>query len=103
MNEHLYTQALQDFFPLPLEQKKTALLELITSFGNKHAVFAEIANDIQTLSFDDEQYIDIYKIILKSMYEAEKQGLSVGVARIEKLHNFLMQLKAREAEYNKKQ
>lgn len=35
------------------------------------------------------------------MYEVEKEGLEIGVQRIEKLHDFLMQLKEKEAEENK--
>jgi hypothetical protein len=55
------------------------------------------------MEYDNEQYIDIYKIVLKSMYEVEKEGLDVGVQRVEKLHTFLMKLKAKEAEENKKE
>jgi flagellar biogenesis protein FliO len=54
------------------------------------------------MEYNDEQYIDIYKIVLKSMYEVEKKWLDVGVKRVEQLHDFLMQLKAKEAEENKK-
>jgi hypothetical protein len=39
MNEHLYTEALQEFIPLSLDEKKKRLLELIASFGNAHPVF----------------------------------------------------------------
>ena len=37
------------------------------------------------------------------MHEVEKEGIEMGVQRIEKLHMFLMQLKAKEAEENKKE
>ena len=103
MNEHLYTQALQEFTPLSLEEKKKWILDLVASFGDSHPVFWELTQDIQTLEYDNEQYIDIYKIVLKSMYEVEKEWLEVGVQRIEKLHNFLVQLKAKESEENKKE
>ena len=103
MNEHVYTQALQEFTPLSLDEKKKRLLELIVSFGNAHPIFEELAQDIQTMEYDNEQYIDIYKVVLKSMYEVEKNGLEVGVERVEKLHTFLMQLKAKEADENKKE
>lgn len=76
-------------------------MELIASFGNTYPIFWEIKKDIETLNYTDEQYIDIYKIVLKSMYEVEKEGLEIGVQRIEKLHDFLMQLKEKEAEENK--
>ncbi|MCX6823770.1 MAG: hypothetical protein NT085_01475 [candidate division SR1 bacterium] len=103
MNEHVYTQALQEFIPLSLHEKKERLLKLIASFGNTHPIFEELAQDIQTIEYDNEQYIDIYKVVLKSMYEVEKKGLDVGVERVEKLHTFLMQLKAKEADENKKE
>lgn len=103
MNEHLYTEALQEFIPLSLDDKKKKLLELIAAFGNTHPVFWEITQDIQSWEYDNGQYIDIYKIVLKSMYEVEKEWLDVGVERIEKLHNFLIQLKSKEAEENKKE
>jgi hypothetical protein len=72
MNEHLYTEALQEFIPLSLDEKKKRLLELIASFRNTHPVFSQITKDIQTSNYTDGQYIDIYKIVLKSMYEVEK-------------------------------
>jgi len=103
MNEHLYTEALQEFTPLSLDEKKKRLLELIASFGNAHPVFGELTQDIKTMEYNNEQYVDIYKIVLKSMYEVEKKWLDVGVQRVEKLHTFLMQLKAKEAEENKKE
>jgi flagellar biogenesis protein FliO len=37
------------------------------------------------------------------MYEVEKNWLDIGVKRVEQLHNFLMQLKAKEAEENQKE
>jgi len=101
MSEQIYQQALQEFAPLPLNEKKQKLLDLIESFGNVHPVFWELTKDIQTLKYEDEQYIDIYKVVLKSMYEVEQEWLTVWVQRIEKLHNFLMQLRAKEAEENK--
>lgn len=103
MNEHIYTQALQQFIPLSLEEKKKKLLDLIASFGNIHSIFWELTQDIQTLEYSNEQYIDIYKIVLKSMYEVEKEWLEIGVKRVEQLHNFLIQLRAKEAEQNKKE
>lgn len=103
MNEHIYTEALQEFTPLSLDEKKKRLLELIASFGNAHPVFGKLTQDIQAMEYTDEQYIDIYKIVLKSMYEVEKEWLEVGVQRVEKLHTFLMELKAKEAEENKKE
>lgn len=103
MNEHLYTEALQEFTPLSLDEKKQRLLELIASFGNTHPVFGKLTNDIQNSQYDDKQYINIYKIVLKSMYEVEKKGLDAGVQRVEKLHTFLIQLKAKEAEESKKE
>ena len=103
MKEHLYTEALQEFTPLALEEKKKMILELVASFGNTHTIFGEITKDIQSLEYSNEQYIDIYKIVLKSMYEVEKEGLEIGVKRIEKLHDFLLQLKTKEAEENKKE
>jgi len=101
MNEHIYTQALQEFTSLSLDNKKKGILELIASFGNSHPIFWELTQDIQTLEYTDAQYIDIYKIILKSMHEVEEEGIEMGIQRIEKLHMFLMQLKAKEAEENK--
>jgi hypothetical protein len=103
MSEQVYRNALQEFTPLPLDGKKSALLELIGSFWTLHPVFWELTQDIQTSIYTDEQYIDIYKIVLKSMYEVEQEWLDAWVKRIEKLHDFLMQLKAKEAEENKKQ
>ena len=103
MNEQIYTKALKEFTPLSVTEKKQSLLDLIGSFGDAHPVFWELTKDIQTMEYDDEQYIDIYKIILKSMYEVEKEWLDVGIQRIEQLHNFLVQLKAKEAEENKKE
>jgi len=73
MNENMYTQALQEFTPLSLDDKKKELLELIATFKNAHPVFEKLTNDIQSLQYNDEQFIDIYKIILKSMYEVEKK------------------------------
>jgi hypothetical protein len=73
MNEHLYTEALQEFTPLSLDEKKKKLLELIASFGSTHAIFGELKQDIESLEYTNDQYIDIYKIILKSMYEVEKE------------------------------
>jgi hypothetical protein len=35
------------------------------------------------------------------MHEVEEEGIEMGIQRIEKLHMFLMQLKAKEAEENK--
>jgi hypothetical protein len=103
MNEHLYTEALQEFTPLSLDEKKKRLLELIASFGNTHPVFGKLTKDIEKSQYDNKQYIDIYKIVLKSMYEVEKKGLEVGVQRVEKLHTFLIELKTKEAEENKKE
>lgn len=103
MKEHIYTQALQEFTSLSLDEKKKKLLELIASFGNAHPVFWELTQDIQTLEYNNEQYIDIYKIVLKSMYEVEKKWLDVGIKKIEQLHGFLLQLKAKEAEENKRE
>lgn len=37
------------------------------------------------------------------MYEVDQKGLAVGVARVQQLHNFLMELRAKEAEYLKKE
>jgi hypothetical protein len=37
------------------------------------------------------------------MYEVEQEGLDIGVKRIEQLHDFLVQLRAKEAEENKKE
>jgi len=99
----LYTEALQEFTPLSLDEKKKRLLELIASFGNTHQVFWELKQDIEALEYSNEQYIDIYKIVLKSMYEVEKEWLDVGVKRVEQLHAFLMQLRSKEAEENKKE
>ncbi|HMS91204.1 MAG TPA: hypothetical protein PKC87_03235 [Candidatus Absconditabacterales bacterium] len=103
MNEHVYTNALKEFIPLVLEEKKGKLIKLIANFRNTHPIFGEITQDIQTLDYTDKQYIDIYKIVLKSMYDVEKEGLEIGIERIEKLHKFLMQLKAKESEENKKE
>ena len=103
MNEYVYTEALQEFTLLSLDEKKKRLLELIASFGNVHPVFGELTQDIKTMEYNNEQYVDIYKIVLKSMYEVEKKWLDIGVQRVEKLHTFLMQLKAKEAEENKKE
>ena len=73
MNEHLYTKALEEFIPLSNNEKKEKLLELISTFGNTHPVFPQLQQDIQTSAYNDSQYTDIYKIVLKSMYEVEKK------------------------------
>ena len=73
MKENLYSEALQEFIPLSLNEKKKRLLELVASFGNAHPIFEELTQDIQTMEYNDEQYIDNYKIVLKSMYEVEKE------------------------------
>ena len=103
MSEQVYKNALQEFTPLSLDGKKDKILELIAAFRNTHPVFWKLTQDIQTLIYTNDQYTDIYKIILKSMYEVEQEWVDVGVKRIEKLHEFLMQLRAKEAEENKKQ
>lgn len=72
MSEQIYQQALQEFAPLPLNEKKNKLLELVNSFKDAHPVFKEIREDIQALNYTDAQYIEIYKIILKSVYQVEK-------------------------------
>jgi hypothetical protein len=48
-------------------------LKLISSFWDKHPIFWKLQQDIQTLVYTDNQYIDLYKIVLKSMYEVEKE------------------------------
>lgn len=103
MNENLYTEALQEFTPLSLEEKKKKILKLLDDFGNAHLIFWEITQDIQTLNYTDKQYIMIYQIILKSMYEVEKNWLEIWIKKIEQLYDFLMQLRAQEAEDTKKE
>jgi hypothetical protein len=39
MNENLYTEALQEFTPLSLEEKKKKILKLLDDFGNAHPIF----------------------------------------------------------------
>ncbi len=103
MNEKIYNQALQDFTKFSLEDKKDNLLKLIDAFGNTHPVFWEIKEDIETRTYTDKQYIDIYQIVLKSMYEMKKEWVNAGIERIQKLHNFLMELKTKEEDENKKE
>jgi hypothetical protein len=78
-------------------------LKLISSFWDKHPIFWKLQQDIQTLVYTDNQYIDIYKIVLKSMYEVEKEWLETWVKKIEQLHEFLLELRSKEAEENKKE
>lgn len=103
MNEQVYRQAAEEFMKLTLDQKKQKLLDLIAEFGDAHPIFEKLTEDISSYTYTDKQYMSIYKIILKSMYEVEKEWLKTGVAKIEQLHNFLMELRTKEAEDIKKE
>lgn len=98
MSEQIYRQAAAEFEKLLLDQKKQKLLDLIATFKDAHPIFWELIEDIKNFEYTDNQYTDIYKVILKSMYEMEKEWLAVSVTKIEQLHNFLMELRAKEAE-----
>ncbi len=102
MNESMYREALTEFTSLPLDEKKKKLLALIEKFENAHPIFEELSKDLQAPWYTDNQYIQIYKILLKSTYEVEQEGLAIAVQRMEQLHNFLVELKAKEIEQNKK-
>ena len=103
MNEKIYQEAFKEFSLLPREEKKKKLLELVYSFKETHPIFKEIREDIQTITYTDSQYLEIYKILLKSIYQIEKEWIDKGIQKIEQLHNFLVQLRARETEEKKKE
>ena len=98
MSEQAYRQAAEEFIKLTLENKKKKLLDLIAAFDNAHPIFWQLTEDIETYQYTDNQYVSIYKVILKSMYEIDQKWLAVGVANVQKLHQFLMELRAKEAE-----
>ena len=98
MSEQAYRQAAEEFIRLTLENKKKKLLNLIAAFDNAHPIFWQLTEDIQAYQYTDNQYVSIYKVILKSMYEIDQKWLAVGVAKVQKLHQFLMELRAKEAE-----
>jgi hypothetical protein len=103
MSEQIYNQALQEFTWLSLSEKKIKLLDLLNAFWTTYSIFGEVMKDIQTLSFTDNQYISIYRIIIKSMEEVDQKGVAAWIERIEQLHKFLMELRAKEAEEAKKE
>lgn len=98
MSEQIYRQAAVEFEKLPIDQKKQKLLDLIHTFKNAHPIFETLSKDISEYSYSDNQYISIYKIMLKSIYEIEKEWIEVSITKIEQLHEFLMELRTREAE-----
>jgi len=98
MSEQAYRQAAEEFIQLTLENKKKKLLDLIAAFDNAHPIFWQLTEDIKAYKYTDNQYSSIYKIILKSMYEVDQKWLAVGVTKIQELHHFLMELRAKEAE-----
>lgn len=103
MSEQAYRKAAEEFITLSLDQKKQKLLDLIAAFGNAHPIFWELTKDIKGYTYTDNQYISIYKVILKSMYEVDQKWLVVGIAKIQQLHNFLMELRSKEAEAMKQE